>query len=306
MPGPKDLGVLVVAQAGDPHADAVEAYLQGTVRCARTSLIAWDVHEVTWSSVGELLFRIDGMTWRVDDRTTVWWRRPGWFENPSLGSEELSLARDECAVIFPGALDSAGVRWVDQPWVSVRAGNRLVQLRSASSLGVNVPPTVITNSITRAGEFVTAGPTISKAISSGPGLAPFADRVSSADMPYVKAAPVLLQREMAARADWRVVSVGEECFGWRRPRSGGETVDWRVDDPGGSLFEQRGMGSALSRQVIAIQHGLHLAFSVQDWLETDDGMTFLEVNPQGQWLFLSGADETVAPALAVLLTAGHQ
>jgi hypothetical protein len=43
---------------------------------------------------------------------------------------------------------------------------------------------------------------------------------------------------------------------------------------------------------------LGLTMSVQDWLETDDGPVFLEINPQGGWLFLDGADTAVAPALA--------
>jgi hypothetical protein len=41
-----------------------------------------------------------------------------------------------------------------------------------------------------------------------------------------------------------------------------------------------------------------LTVSVQDWLETDRGLVFLEVNPQGTWLFLDGAEAAVAPALA--------
>jgi len=53
---------------------------------------------------------------------------------------------------------------------------------------------------------------------------------------------------------------------------------------------------------VKICRRLGLRFSVQDWLFTEGGLIFLEVNPSGQWLFLRGADAEVADALAEELT----
>ena len=50
-----------------------------------------------------------------------------------------------------------------------------------------------------------------------------------------------------------------------------------------------------------LQGRLGLTFSVQDWLEAGDTWTFLEVNPQGQWLFLDAADSLVGESLAMHL-----
>src|SRR4051812_21340476 len=113
----------MVAQPGDPHAEAVEGYLaNGRSAFARTSLNAWSGQTFEWSSDGTLTLRTQGdAIWSIGLNTTVWWRRPGWFENPALGVHELELAQDEAAVMLPGSLDAAGVRWVDQPWTAARA-----------------------------------------------------------------------------------------------------------------------------------------------------------------------------------------
>jgi hypothetical protein len=301
---PANLAILVVAQPGDPHAEAVEAQLaEGGVSVAQTSLSAWLSQTIQWSSDGTLLLATaKGETWSIRRDTTVWWRRPGWFESPRLGDNELELARDESAVMLPGSLDAVGVRWVDQPWTTARARNRLVQLALAASLGVSVPETLVTNSPAAATRFVASGAAVAKAISTGPGLAPFVDAVDLADLDLVANAPVLLQRMVKAGADWRVITIGSECFGWRRTRASGEPTDWRVQDPAGAGFRRMSVSRALAGSATAIQDRLGLSFSVQDWLQADGTWYFLEVNPQGQWLFLEDAHPVVSQALALHLT----
>ena len=147
------LSVLVVSQFDDPHADVVEAQLssKGTIS-ARTSLNSLADDRIEWSSNGDLSLTINKREWSIGEYTTVWWRRPGWFDNSALQIEELELARYESAVILPGALDAAGVTWVDQPWTMMRAANRLVQLRLASELGVHFPLTTVTIFISSCGK----------------------------------------------------------------------------------------------------------------------------------------------------------
>lgn len=88
------------------------------------------------------------------------------------------------------------------------------------------------------------------------------------------------------------------CFAWRRERQQDSALDWRRVDPAGEGFRPCSAGTYLSEHSIGLQNGLGLTFSVQDWLEVLDGWVFLEVNPQGQWLFLLDTVNVVAPALA--------
>lgn len=297
-----DLAVLIVSSINDPHADVVERKLQEEgVSFFRTSLADWLDQMVAWSSDGRLVIAGGDDAWQVGPHTVVWWRRPGWFENRSLDAPELNLARDESAVMLPGSLEAAGVSWVDQPWVMERGSNRLIQLTLASVLGGNPPQTLVTNSPAKAVKFLESGSVVAKTISTGTGLAPYVDYVDPDSLQLVANAPVLLQQALAAEADWRIVTIGPTCLGWRRERIADHFLDWRACDPSGQGFVLSPLVDEASQIASAIQDGLGLTFSVQDWLEVEGQFRFLEVNPQGQWLFLAGAEVTVGTALAAHL-----
>ena len=87
--------------------------------------------------------------------------------------------------------------------------------------------------------------------------------------------------------------IGGNSWAWRRSRSPG-TIEWRAEDPSGTAFE-RVEHPEVCRAARRMTAALRLTMSVQDWLETRDGLVFLEVNPQGRWLFLPGALGLVSP-----------
>lgn len=237
----------------------------------------------------------------VDSQTAVWWRRPGWVQASELTEEEQELIEAEGLALFVGLLLAQRLRWVDHPWDIELAESKLHQLQTATELGFHVPASLVTNDPVVAKNFLEEGPIVAKPVSSGRGLAPYADTVTKDQLDLVASAPVLLQRRVMALSDLRVVTIGTEAFVWSRPRASNEAVDWRVDDPEGSQFRQvsrRGLG----RQAVRLAEQLRLTFSVQDWLEGADVAYFLEVNPQGNWLFLDGAETSIVPALIRHLT----
>jgi len=75
-------------------------------------------------------------------------------------------------------------------------------------------------------------------------------------------------------------------------------IDWREHDPAGTSFYPIPIDEGLAASADSVRVRLGLSFSVQDWVQAPDGWYFLEVNTQGQWLFLQGADNIVAPVLA--------
>jgi negative regulator of sigma E activity len=176
-----------------------------------------------------------------------------------------------------------------------RAEQKLFQLATAARLGLALPSSLATNAVTAAAELADAGRVIAKPLSPGQGIAPFVDEVFPDDLELVSALPVLLQRLVVdAAADLRVVVIGTVAWVWRRPRTGG-VVDWRAVDPSGTQFALV-ENEELARDAVHMTKALGLTMSIQDWLEvTGNAPVFLEVNPQGAWAFLPGAD-AVAPA----------
>src|SRR5262249_28670448 len=138
---------------------------------------------------------------------------------------------------------------------------------------VATPPWTVTNSPAVAQDFANGQPIIAKPLSVGRGIAPYVDTVSSEELTRLGDLPTLLQRRVQATADIRAVVIDGQTWAWRRSREP-DTVDWRAIDPQGqgfSPFSPETLRTAPSR----ITSALGLSMSVQDWLETENGLVFL-------------------------------
>jgi glutathione synthase/RimK-type ligase-like ATP-grasp enzyme len=290
------LDVLVVADGNDPQARVVLDQLGGgSTGIARLNL--GDIRAVRQSAQpGALDLDLGGSWRRISDTTTVWWHRAGVVDVAALDAEEAALARDEGPHVLRGALAGSWCRWVDDPFDVGRAELKLAQLAAATSLGVRIPDSRVTNDPFLARQFAAGRRVIAKALSPGVGIAPYTAELGDADLDVIGGLPALIQELIQATADVRVVVVGGRAWAWERQR-GGNTVDWRAEAPDGAGFVQV-EAPHICEAAVRVTSALRLTTSVQDWLETADAPVFLEANPQGRWLFLPGADEIVAPALA--------
>lgn len=294
------LDVLVFGSGADAHTEAVVGELRRLGRSVETWCARDIPHtDLTWIPGEGFSICGDESPVFVDRSTAVWWRRPGVPCTADMVPEEAQLVSDEIAAILPGLAVSETGRCVDDPWSVDRAANKLLQLSVAHELGVTVPSTAVTNTRDTLARRFEGREIIAKALSSGVGLAPFAASVTLDDRDYLAACPTQVQERITARADLRVVTIGSQVIVWERCRSDREALDWRQADPTGAGFRQMS-GDPTEGFANAIALALGLTFSVQDWLLAADPV-FLEVNPQGQWLFLPRAHETVTPVLARLL-----
>jgi len=293
--------VLMFAPVGDEHAQVVGRELR--------SLGAY-VHQTSLCSVLDSSFTVrpgDGVHLagtQVDGSWTVWWRRTGAVgPRPGMGALEQRLRAEETEALLVGGLLSVRPRWVDAPAATATAEHTLLQLTAATSAGARVPATVATNVAAEADALLAASECVTKATSSGVGIAPHADLMPPTLTCLLPNAPALLQRHVRADADVRVVVVAHDAFVWSRARREGEPVDWRACDPSGGGFAPGG-AAGVAALAVEITRRLGLTFSVQDWVVSDGEPSFLEANPSGQWLFLADAARIVAPALAAHLAFG--
>lgn len=300
---PITVRVLVVSRPDDRHGDVVLEELQRRgVSTFRLSLNTLRTLEVNYR-LGHCLELRHGNDWlQFLAPGTVWWRRPGWPELDDVGLQEQELVDAESRAFFFGALESLAVRWVDPPWKVELAERKLVQLAAAKEQGLRVPQTLVTSSSSEALRFAGQGAIVAKAMSSGRGPAPYVDQVEPTQLADLGQCPVVLQELVQAEADIRVVTVGSEVFSWRRSRRPGEPIDWRAADPRGSGFVVADLDRVSQEAMLRLTRTLGLSMSVQDWLLTDSELVFLEVNPQGQWLFLAEAQSLIVESLARFLS----
>ncbi|MEQ7849267.1 hypothetical protein [Nocardioides kribbensis] len=299
---------MLFAPTDDEHTHAVQRTLERrSVPTARIDL-ASVVHPVTIRpgrsvEVGNVV---------LEPGVAVWWRRTGIVPDlPGLDATENRLRAEESEALLIGGLLALTRRWVDDPFVVLAAEHTLKQLAAAARVGARVPDTIATNhpATARAALDRTAGGGrwLAKATSAGAGIAPYADVIDPATLDLLPACITLLQQVQNATADLRAVVVGDQVWWWIRPRSSDQPLDWRAADPTGRGFAALPDSLATiapTGVAIEINRELGLRFSVQDWLVVNDEPVFLEVNPSGQWLFLTDAATTVSEALADLLCAG--
>jgi hypothetical protein len=299
----QDVDVVAITDQTDLHWTAVCDQLRLAQRTVLRFNLA-DLRSIGFTAhMDRLRIQIGQNCHTISRKTCVWWRWAGRVDTIDLDDQEASLACDESPHLLIGAMEEVGARIVDHPFVVARAETKELQLAIARRLGFSVPATLVTNEPDVARAFAANRKIVAKAVSSGVGIAPYVAEVFDSDLDAVRTLPTMLQELVSASADLRVVVVGDDYWGWRRPREAG-MVDWRQTDPGGSGFvpvANQDLGTAACE----ITSALGLSISVQDWLEADGDLIFLESNAHGAWLFLSGSQEKVAPAIARHLRARH-
>lgn len=252
---------------------------------------------------------------------SVWYRRPERFVLPdTLLPDEETWLRGECTNFVQGIWANTDALWVSDPLQLRRASYKVVQLRVAAAIGFAVPPYLITNDPARARDFIEQHPegVVVKALSTpavttdGAGASMvYTHLLTPEDMEYldsVRHGPTQFQAFVRKVRDIRVTVIGENVFAvslesadipdaWTDFR---RTKIWDIPHV---PFDLPAPVEAACRELVRC---LGLRFGAIDLLQTEDGAyVFLEINPNGQWLWLeemTGLPMSVA--MADLLEAG--
>jgi len=257
----------------------------------------------------------------LSDVTAVWYRRVRIPDRPPTMDEGVYdfCVRESRAALHGALLGGlpSEARWMSPPPAVWAAEHKLFQLRVARDVGMVIPETVVTNDAAEARVAFArfGGQMIAKPVRTGYieiGGAPHAIYTSAVsasdleDMSGAELSPVIYQPLIPKRCDVRVTVVGDQLFIAEIDSQGNEAakVDWRrTDDP--LLPHRRGsIPDELAAAVREFMRRLGLTFGALDFVATPDGeLVFLEVNPNGQWLWLDdqlelGISDTVAQWLA--------
>ena len=230
------------------------------------------------------------------DRTSKsrgWLRRlapEGWQRGTAVGS--LRATETAAWLALVGAFARGGwLEWLTDIDVGLVAENKLGQLEAAQGLGIDSPRTVVTNDLDRLSSTF-AEPWLVKAL--GPahfydqngGHVVFGQSVTRADLGGLGTSPPMLFQELLpARHHLRVVCVGDNvwcgCL-----NADGLPVDWRSDNDAHDSFRMIDTPTDVETGARRMNDALGIRYSSQDWIVTQDRSVLIDVNPNGQWLFL--------------------
>jgi glutathione synthase/RimK-type ligase-like ATP-grasp enzyme len=225
---------------------------------------------------------------------TIWLRRPTMVAVPDAVTDDAArtFVRHEWSAAINGMAMSHDVRWVNHPFAQ-NAASKPLQLHWAQKVGLPIPETLITNDPQLVREFVRRHDdrVVHKALTDLSGrLIDTRAWDKSRDDAHLDAclpiAPGIFQRHIQGRGDVRSAIIGSEVFSvFIDSRTSRSTVDSRLDlDAAYTAHELPERTACMLRELMA---RLGLVFGVVDLKVDADGQhVFLEVNPQGQFLFM--------------------
>jgi hypothetical protein len=189
-------------------------------------------------------------------------------------------------------------RWVSHPIATEVGENKLVQLRAARRTGLRTPATLISQDPARIRAFCAAHPrAIIKPLRSRGELAITAVVGSEllAETEVLALAPAIYQEHIPGDRHLRITMFGDRCHA---AQIEARELDWRVDVT--VPFSPYQVSPELHAALHEILGRLGLVMGIFDLKITpDDEIVFLEVNAQGQFLFVEGLCEMpIAESLA--------
>jgi hypothetical protein len=292
----------VVTRHDDFHAYVVRQILEEQgVAC---SLLLADsmscVGGISWSSAwpprtsGERgsLRDSEGKEVVVADLDLVWWRRltgepkiP--VDLPDESARRLVANDCEAAVLGLFLTDFPGT-WISAPDATRRASNKLLQLRVAQRAGLRVPRTLVSQDPERVREFCAAesGPVVVKPVAGAQDTPIMTGLVEPAGLTddAIRVCPATYQEYVPGNRHLRISCFGEALFTAVLET---ETLDWRYPlDAHAAPYEIDSDTASRVRRVLA---ELGLRMGMVDMKLDEAGVpVWLEVNPQGQFMFLEG------------------
>lgn len=231
----------------------------------------------------------------LDDVVGVWRRRIGRARLPETvpSQARIPIQREAQAHITAmlDVLAARGVPMVNPLHTDTRAeGHKSGQLAVARSVGLPVPPTLITNEpdAVRAFFHQHEGEVVTKL------LLPFATSMEGGDgvptsllreadlahLDGLRVGPMCFQRRIHASAELRIAWVDGRCFVGRQHVE--EGVDWRSN---GSGWRTGGLDVETEARINRLMQHYGLRYGALDLMVPADGSdpVFLEVNPSGEW-----------------------
>lgn len=291
----------ILSYAGDPHGRIVKKKIEdqhGAWCCLIPSDELARHGKLTWSSqldAPALLPTIDGDTVDVTTLNAQWYRRASPKQTLPDGADadyhvhvNVSTERALEGILLNGFHG----RWVSHPVATRLAENKLVQLRAAQRAGLRIPDTLVSQDPEIIRSFCAAHPgAIIKSVAAARGV-PFAttavvgqELLANDDVLALE--PSIYQECIPGARHLRISLVGERCDVALIEAS---ELDWRTDLT--VPFRPYPTDGELEHRLRATLRQLGLVMGIFDVKLTDDGEpVFLEVNPQGQFLFVEALCE---------------
>lgn len=287
--------IIILSHSGDPHAKSVAKALE----IKKEEYFFYDTSKVknykltlNSSNNKNLDFKLNNYLLSdlviYNRRPIEFWHNKHLFEPSSVNRYLLT----EFSQLFINIFLVNDSYWINHPTSNSNAGRKLSQLIYANNKGVKVPDWILTNEYKEYKKFKKNQSIIFKTLGTHDIYEEKIVYTSSIenDLLFTKAdlklCPSFFQVKIKKKYDIRIIVIGGKAFGFKASTENLSNIDWRFhhQELAWQIWE---IPSQICNFVIDMNISFKLKYGAYDFIESTDGeVYFLELNPNGQWLWL--------------------
>lgn len=289
---------LLLTQSCDPTADYIQAAFERNEKSiSRINLDDFGIPKLSLDPLQRDKGWIEdakGKKIKANDIKAIIVRRPSM---PNLNKDEAKNRFLSREIIFGlrAFLEATSAIWMNHPELNSIASSKPRNLWLANSLGLKVPKTLLSSDPIEISNWLKGQEkSIIKAIGYG-----LIERKNSAEMAFtqripknfiieenmVPGVPIYLQEEIEKDADIRVTIVGNKVFSAILAQEGNQ-IDWRAMDSE-AKWKTYELPKSICNSCVELCKKLRLEFAAVDLIKSTLGdYYFLELNPNGQWVWI--------------------
>ena len=303
--------VLILSGLYDLSTDLVTLWLQRIgvpyIRLNREQLAD---HSLTLDPlVPELTIHGPAGTGNVSqDLRSIWFRQPVFLRNtpPTPLSPQDQLERSQWTAFLRSLCVFRDAAWMNFPAATYLAESKPYQLSIASSCGFQIPETLVTNDAHRIrssfpGTLVIKSLDTVLLLDGDDCLFTYTTLNPESELTEknIHTVPLLAQYALKDKIDLRVTVIGDDIFAVRILSHGsGIPGDWRLIPKADLEYEDIVLTEDIAQCCLLLTRRLGLSFSAIDLIETTQGVFFIEINPTGEWGWLSTTERPIDRAIA--------
>jgi glutathione synthase/RimK-type ligase-like ATP-grasp enzyme len=245
----------------------------------------------------------------------VWWRRPRrpYLEKEKVYADDYKFHERENLMFHDCFTHQLAPRawWINRKEAAIRSNYKLLQLKLACDMGMIIPTTLCSNSLSEIKEFylhhqktgIIYKPLTYQFWDEGDGLRVcYTSKINDLDIIEqckVDLIPGIYQAQIQKSYELRVTCFGDFMIAVKIHSQDYQEgkIDWRQLKAHQLKVEPYELPAYLKQQIRYLMRELGIVFGCLDFIVTPDGQfIFLEVNEQGQFLFI----EQLCPDLPML------
>jgi len=300
--------ILVITSSRDATVDYLENKYGDFVSFIRINTDKLDEYLIRIKT-SKVSFYINGKHIILDDIYSIYYRKPILPDRiAEYDNYYFNFLYKEFREFLFGFINTFRGKIITDPYVLMRASNKILQLSVAKKIGFLIPETLITNDVDFLKEKLlkSVKKWIIKPLSNGKlthnkivstNLIT-KDFINKDNLESIRIAPHIFQEYINKDFDLRLIVVKDKFFPVKIISE--NKIDWRK---GKNVYIKTDIPSDIKEKCLKYMREFNLQFCAFDFVCKNENYYFLEGNPNGQWLWIEfETDYPISREIIKLLT----